>query len=64
MKVEHLADHLPSERPATDTHGTGYGCACVSRDARMCSVLRYGEDADERCECLCHQWDDDEDCET
>lgn len=51
----------------TNTYGTGYGCACVSRDARTCSRLRYGyyyeedhsEDHGEYCECLCHEWDDD-----
>lgn len=54
--------------PDQNTHGTGYGCACVSRDARECALLRYGHyDEDpggayaESCECLCHTWDDDED---
>ena len=42
-----------------------YGCACVSREARTCLIVRYGyresmTGSDERCECLCHQWDDDE----
>ena len=50
----------------TDTYGTtGYGCACVSRDARNCILARYGyvehDAGDGRCECLCHQWDDEED---
>lgn len=59
--------------PDQNTHGTGYGCACVSRDARECIALRYGiyrdegehdtlTDRGEQCECLCHyEWDDDED---
>lgn len=38
--------------------------AHASRDARMCATLRYGEDADERCECLCHEWDDDDEDES
>lgn len=51
---------------ATDTYGPRgtYGCACVSRNAKVCMLVRYGYaylDADERCECLCHQWDDDDD---
>ena len=45
-----------------------YGCACVSDSARMCALLRYGRDIDSHeqhdddcCECLCHQWRDDDD---
>lgn len=37
-----------------------YGCACVSRDASWCAKLRLGGDIDEQCECLCHQWRDDD----
>lgn len=47
--------------PERDTYGVGYGCACQSRDAKMCVWIRYGEDAtDEPCVCLCHEWDDDD----
>ena len=52
---------------ATNTSGPRgtYGCACVSREARTCLIVRYGyresmTGSDERCECMCHQWDDDE----
>lgn len=54
-----------------------YGCACLSRDARECMARRYPEelplgpqpdDMDEysyqraeRCQCLCHNWSDDDD---
>ena len=41
-----------------------YGCACVSDDARHCSLIRYGHNPDpdcQRCECLCHQWSDNDD---
>ena len=44
-----------------------YGCACVADSARMCTLLRYGRDIDsheqhdDNCECLCHQWRDDDD---
>lgn len=53
-----------------------YGCACVSLDARECTARRYGtvilgpcfDDGDEyaythaeRCECQCHNWEDDDD---
>lgn len=42
---------------ATNEWGTGYGCACKADDARICIVLRYGEDTDgEPCVCLCHEW--------
>lgn len=54
------------ERDQEGPRGT-YGCACVSDSARLCTLLRYGRDIDSHeqhddCECLCHQWsDDDED---
>jgi len=52
---------------ATDTEGPRgtYGCACVADSARLCTLLRYGRDIDSHeqhdddCECLCHQWSDD-----
>lgn len=50
---------------ATGLRGT-YGCACKSRDARNCALLRYGYNGDpdcQRCECLCHEWPDDEEGE-
>lgn len=55
----------PDPKPEPrDTYGTGYGCACVSRDARNCLLLRYGYhdcgDSSERCGCLCHDWGDDD----
>ena len=38
-----------------------YGCACLSHDAMQCAQIRYGIDhPGEPCECLCHQWDDDD----
>jgi hypothetical protein len=40
-----------------------YGCACVSRDALACRALRCGLPliADPQpCECLCHQWRDED----
>ena len=61
----------PVGRPvdeAADAEGPRgtYGCACVSRDARNCLIVRYGyrEDLtgfDEKCQCLCHEWSDDDD---
>jgi hypothetical protein len=52
------------ERCGSGPIGT-YGCACVTRDARNCALLRYGYtdncgSFDERCECLCHQWEDEQ----
>ena len=50
----------------TNTEGPAgtYGCACVHHDRWMCYELRYGHRArelNEHCECLCHEWDDEED---
>lgn len=48
--------------PDTDGPRGTYGCACVDRDAVQCAAIRYGMDHwGEPCECLCHQWDDDDD---
>ena len=47
----------------TNLEGSGYGCAYVSDDAMTCAVLRYDEEADEPCECLCHEWRKDDDSE-
>lgn len=52
----------------TDAEGPRgtYGCACVSDSARLCTLLRYGRDIDssdqhdDDCECLCHQWRNDD----
>lgn len=70
------ADELPAvgtpvERPvgrpadeATDAEGPRgtYGCACVSRSGHACAELRYGyREIPEPCECLCHDWRDDDD---
>lgn len=65
--VERGVGRLGPERDQEGPRGT-YGCACVSDSARLCTLLRYDRDMDSReqhdddCECLCHQWsDDDED---
>jgi hypothetical protein len=49
---------------ATDTAGPRgtYGCACLDRDSVQCAAIRYGMDHwGEACQCLCHQWSDDDD---
>lgn len=55
---------MTTDRDTSGPRGT-YGCACPSRDGRICITLRYGEEAAEdlndRCQCLCHEWDDDDD---
>lgn len=66
---------VEDETDAEGPRGT-YGCACVSRDARECMARRYPEltlgpqpdDMDEysymhaeRCNCLCHDWSDEDD---
>ncbi len=43
-----------------------YGCACVSDNARNCALFRSGyhinaDGFEEHCECLCHQWRDEDD---
>ena len=49
------------ERDTSGPPGT-YGCACFSDDAVECAAIRYGMDHwGEACECLCHQWRDDDD---
>lgn len=55
-----------SNEPARDTEGPAgtYGCACMSRDARSCFLLRYGYAAEDEgmrhvCECMCHVWRDE-----
>lgn len=56
---------LGPERDTDGPRGT-YGCACVADSARLCTPLRYGRDIDSHeqhdddCECLCHQWSDDD----
>lgn len=64
-QVERGVGRLGPERDQDGPRGT-YGCACVSRDARECVLMREGYRGDEAgyydtCECLCHQWRDDDD---
>lgn len=57
-------DQLGHAAPEHDTYGPAgtYGCACTSRDAMFCFDDRYGHHTGERCECMCHQWrEEDED---
>lgn len=49
--------------PETNTSGPRgtYGCACLDHDAVQCAAIRYGMDyLGEACECMCHQWRDDD----
>lgn len=49
---------------ATDTEGPRgtYGCACLDSDSVQCAAIRYGMDHwGEACECMCHQWSDEDD---
>lgn len=65
-QVERPVGRLAPERDQDGPRGT-YGCACVAYSARLCTLLRYGRDIDSHeqqdddCECLCHQWSDDDD---
>ncbi len=57
VNVGRLVDERNTEGP----RGT-YGCACVADSAHACAEIRYGyRDLPEPCECLCHQWRDDDD---
>lgn len=64
--VDRGVGRLVPERDQDGPRGT-YGCACVADSARLCTLLRYDRDIDSRdqhdddCECLCHQWRDDDD---
>lgn len=68
-------DPKPEARDTHGPRGT-YGCACLSLDARQCMARRYPElslgpqpdDLDEYsylraepCQCLCHEWSEDDD---
>ncbi len=60
--VQHEVGRLVDE--GTDTSGPQgtYGCACLDRDSVQCAAIRYGMDHyGEACECLCHQWSEDDD---
>jgi hypothetical protein len=57
-------DRQAGRKELTDAEGPGgtYGCACLDRDSVQCAAIRYGMDHwGEACECLCHQWSDDDD---
>lgn len=59
---EELADAWAEQNEA-GPRGT-YGCACMDRDSVQCAAIRYGMDHwGEPCECLCHQWSDDDECQ-
>lgn len=50
-----------AEGTNTDGPRGTYGCACVSDSAQACAEIRYGyRDIPEPCECLCHDWRDDD----
>ena len=65
MNHNDFASGAPKDVYAEGPRGT-YGCACKSRDAAECHRRRYGivaGDAShgaEECDCLCHQWSDDD----
>jgi len=60
--LEPTVGRLPDE--ATNACGPSgtYGCACLDSDSVQCAAIRYGMDHwGEACQCLCHQWGDDDD---
>ena len=51
---------VEDETDAEGPRGT-YGCACVSRNAFACAEIRDGYcEEQRRCECMCHNWEDDD----
>ena len=59
--LEPSVGRLPDEATnASGPRGT-YGCACVSRNAFACAEIRDGYcEEQRRCECMCHNWEDDD----
>ena len=58
--VDVIVGQTTDEQSTSGQRGT-YGCACVDHDSVQCAAIRYGMDHwGEACECLCHQWDDDD----
>jgi hypothetical protein len=52
----------PNEQRDTEGPRGTYGCACPSDDALECAAIRYGFDfMHEYCDCICHQWRDEDD---
>lgn len=56
--------YIGEDEPTNASGPAGtHGCACVSADAVRCFEIRYGvlaRETNDRCECLCHQWEDDD----
>lgn len=55
-----------TEQPTNTTGPRGtYGCACTHTDPWICAHRGCGystiDGAGQHCECLCHEWPDDED---
>ena len=68
LKLKHLDRALQADQRLTQAEDNeagprgSYGCACMDRDSVQCAAIRYGMDHfGEPCECLCHQWSDDDD---
>lgn len=58
-KHRRLMATAPAPRDAEGPAGTT-GCACTHRDATCCAEDRYGRESGERCQCVCHQWPDED----
>jgi hypothetical protein len=60
-RLEPGVGRLVPERDQDGPRGT-YGCACVSRNAFACAEIRDGYcEEQRRCECMCHNWEEDDD---
>ena len=59
--ARHVGRPLNEATDAEGPRGT-YGRSCVSRDPLSCLVARSDnmQSLGEQCECLCHEWTDDE----
>lgn len=67
LKLKHLDRALQADQRLKQAENNeagprgSYGCACMDRDSVQCAAIRYGMDHwGEPCECLCHQWSDDD----
>lgn len=62
--IDQFLDDAALPDDGTNAYGPRgtYGCACLDRDAVQCAAIRYGMDHwGEACQCLCHQWSDEDD---
>jgi len=61
-RLERMVGRPVDEGTNTSGPRGTYGCACVADSAHACAEIRYGyRDLPEPCECLCHDWRNEDD---